>query len=110
MIKKFFEFLEIDNTKNASLQLIDKDGEHNVMCKTIEDVYSIQRILLYHRFRIRKSDSKKYTVGGEFILSSEFDGKEHQFSFYPLYNITGPGLRGQSPMKKLIYKAIIKEN
>jgi hypothetical protein len=67
----------------------DKNGEYFISCELVEHGWSLQREIIYYRFKITKSDSNLYRIGGEFILSTNFNKKENTFNFFPFSNETG---------------------
>jgi hypothetical protein len=96
-IQKFNRFiLELHQMENIlplnqiyNMIFRDKTGEYLLSCKLIEHGWSLHREIIYYRFEITKSDSNFYRIGGEFIVSTNFNKKENMFNFFPFYNETG---------------------
>ena len=86
----------------------DKNGEHFISCELVEHGWSLHREIIYYRFKITKSDSSFYRIGGEFIVNTNFNKKENSFNFFPFSNETGKNkLRSMEQTRCIAYIEIL---
>lgn len=96
-----FQVLEsIDLYKTVRMKLTDSQETAILTVKLIEQGYGLNRSILFDRFRVLESNSKKYPIGAEFIFPLDFNNKVFTFLIYPYYNEDG-----YRAMTELKYKA-----
>ena len=106
-----FSLLELKSSSDmikqneiVNLQFTDDIGKHLTRCKMIDHGWALNRTIIFYRFLVLETNSEKYPVGAEFILSLDFDDKVDTFLIYPYYN-EKPGIRSMVQYK---YKAHCK--
>jgi len=110
-ILNFFQLSTLESSTDmikqneiVKLQFTDDERKHLTTCKMIEHGWALNRTIIFYRFLILETNSEKYPVGAEFILSLDFDDKVDTFLIYPYYN-EKPGIRAMVQYK---YKAHCK--
>jgi hypothetical protein len=76
----------IKQNEVVDIKFTNESGTCYSTCKMIEYGWALNRSIIYYRFMVLESNSDKYPVGAELILSLDFDDKIDTFLIYPYYN------------------------